>query len=877
MKSSQLRQAYLDFFKTKEHVRVRSDHLVPQKDPTLLFTTAGMVQFKPLYMGAPMTYSRAVSVQKCLRAGGKDSDLENVGKTLRHHTFFEMLGNFSFGDYFKREAITWAWDFINNTLELPTDKLWVSVYKDDEESAKLWLDTIGFPKEHLVYLGDADNFWGPAGGSGACGPCSELHIDLGPERDPSVQEGDLENGGERYFEFWNLVFPQYNQLKDGSREALERRGIDTGMGLERLTFIMQYLNGTAQSNYETDLFAPIIEKVSAMSGVAYHKDAATDYAMHVIADHIRALTFTFAENLIPSNEGRGYVLRRILRRAYRFGSTLQLKEPFLYTLVPTVVSIMGEVYPEIKEAQAHVQNLIQVEEESFQKTLQSCEVFLEDILSASVAHKQISGRHIFKLYDTYGLPLDMLADIAEERGYTIDQAGFDVLMQEQKERARQGWSGGDKASMLDQFNEILTEHGETRFLGYQSMQANAQVLAVIEDSEAEQSYVITDQTPFYAESGGQSGDHGRLVSASSNYAIVDTQQFVAGLSVHVFQGILKDVAVGDTVSLGVDSERRRRLSNNHTVTHILQSVLKQELGNDIRQAGSLVEEDYLRFDFSYFEAIPEEALRCIEDRVNQYIWSNATVAVDQKTLDQAKEEGALSFFDEKYGDTVRMISVGDFSKELCGGTHVPQTGQIGFFKITNESSVAAGTRRITALTGEAAMRKVYCQENVVAGLKKQLKASEDELFERVAQLQKNLKDADKRLQQAAKNAVLSELDDLETDVFQHQDASVWSKLLTVSDGSVLKDIHDCVRHKQEDWILILAANVDGKGQFVVSVPKERTKQGWHAGHIVKALATRAGGGGGGRPDLAQAGCKDASSLPDIMKDLASLLSEVVSA
>ncbi|OED37624.1 alanine--tRNA ligase [PVC group bacterium (ex Bugula neritina AB1)] len=876
MKSFDLRKLYVNFFKEKGHTHVASDHLVPHKDPTLLFTTAGMVPFKPLYMGAPTDYTRAVSIQKCLRAGGKGGDLELVGKTLRHHTFFEMLGNFSFGDYFKEEAICWAWDFFTSVLNLPVDKLWVSVYKDDEESAKIWINKVGFPKERICYLGDADNFWGPAGQSGACGPCSEIHIDLGEKRDPSVKEGDLENGGERYLELWNLVFPQFDQLENGDRQPLPCPGIDTGMGLERLTFVMQHLEKGIQNNYQTDLFEPLIEELSRLSGINYSHKVETDNFMHAIVDHVRALTFCLAEDLMPSNEGRGYVLRRILRRAYRFGEKINLREPFLHQLVPCVVDIMKGAYPDLIDVQKRVEDIILLEEQGFQKTLDQCGAFLEDIFKKNEDTRRLSGPVIFKLYDTYGFPIDMLSDIALEKDFSLDLDSFKSLMNDQKKRARQGWTGEKKADILKKMSEVFSDHGETIFLGYENLEAEAKVLAVIKDLSEKQTYIVTDETPFYAESGGQAGDKGFVTFNGNKYEVCDTKQIVEGISSHICSEEI-DIPEGSIVTLEIDKKRRLKLMNNHTATHLLQSALKKELGEDIRQAGSLVEEHHLRFDFNYMGSIPIDVLRVIEKKVNNIIWSNIAVGTQKTSLSEAKKEGALSFFNEKYGDLVRVVSVADFSKELCGGTHVLSTGDIGFFKILSESSVAAGIRRITAVTGEDAMSKFYEYEKQVLDLKHLLKVEPSRIFETVGDLQKKLKDSESALKKMSLQKVLSDVRPLEDDVFSYKEMSVWAKVIDLQDKDALKSFHDAIRARKPEWVLLIFANVKGKAQIIVSVPENGVKLGWHAGRIVKALAKHAGGGGGGKPNVAQAGCKDVKYFPTLLKDFKTITLEAFSA
>jgi alanyl-tRNA synthetase len=872
MKSTEIRKAFVDFFEKKGHTFVKSDNLVPQKDPSLLFTTAGMVQFKPLWIGAPLSYSKAVSVQKCLRAGGKGSDLENVGRTLRHHTFFEMLGNFSFGDYFKKEAIEFAWEFLTDVLKMDTDNLWISVYKDDDEAFDIWNKVIGFPKERIVRLGDKDNFWGPAGPTGACGPSSEIHIDLGEEKGCGEPGCGVGCDCERYLEFWNIVFPQYDQQEDGTRIDLNRRGIDTGMGLERLCYILQGVN----SNYETDLFKPIIEALSKITNTDYNENNC--HCFHVVADHIRALTFTFSENILPSNEGRGYVLRRILRRAYRFGKKLGINEPFLYKLVPVVVDVMREAYPELLESREHVTNVVKIEEENFEKTLNACEIMLEEIIQASKKDKIIKGADIFKLYDTYGLHLEMIEDIADEQGISLETEVFNGLMAEQKERARGSWQGGKDAMNFEIFNKILSEYGKTEFTGYEKIKDTAKVIVIIKDDkitdkadEGEEVYIVCNKTPFYAESGGQVGDVGNINNDSCNVEVTDTIKVIPEIIAHkvkVNKGFIK---TGDIVELTVDKDIRKDIARNHTATHILHNVLREVLGDSVKQAGSYVANDRARFDFTYASAISKQVLDKIESLVNEKILENSEISTEDKSMKEAVDSGAMALFGEKYDDRVRVVCLGEYSKELCGGIHSNRTGDIGIFKIIAQSSVAAGIRRIEAVTGKYAYKYFKAKEEIINELTETLKSSEDRLLDKISGIILELKEKETYINKIKKQDSLGQIDSIINKAVEKNGIRIIAEKTEIDDVSIIKTIVDKIRNDNDDIIIVLASEISGKAVFVAGVSKVLIEKGYKAGDIVAKVSKIAGGGGGGRPDFAQAGGKDISKIEEALEAVVNLV------
>jgi len=849
--SAQLRQAFLDFFKEQGHEIVPSSSLVPGNDPTLLFTNAGMVQFKDVFLGLDKrNYVRATSSQRCVRAGGKHNDLENVGYTARHHTFFEMLGNFSFGDYFKRDAINYAWTFLTEVLQLPKEKLWVTIYDTDDEAADIWLNEIGINKNCFTRIGDkkggkkneSDNFWS-MGDIGPCGPCTEIFYDHGEEI-AGGPPGTPEEDGDRYIEIWNLVFMQYDRDKDGNLNPLPKPSVDTGMGLERLAAIMQ--NG--HSNYDIDLFQNLITAVAKETNC---KDKENN-SLKVIADHIRSCSFLIVDGVMPSNEGRGYVLRRIIRRALRHGNNLGQKDAFFYKLVKPLVKEMGAAYPELKEAQAKVEKTLRQEEERFAETLEKGLAILEQDIN-EMTGTVISGEVVFKLYDTYGFPADLTNDIARERNLTLDMAGFDKAMEEQRERARAASTFGGH------YEEALDIKGETDFTGYEHLEGQSKVTAIYVDGKEvkqieknQSAMLVLEQTPFYAESGGQIGDTGLLTSGTTEFAVKDTKKQGGSVFGHygeVLQGALK---VGDIVYSQVDSERRQAIIANHSATHLLHAALRNVLGEHVSQKGSQVLAERLRFDFSQPEPITAEQIKEVEHLVNQHIRLNHLVDTSIMTPDEAKASGAMALFGEKYGDEVRVLSMSEFSVELCGGTHVSRTGDIGLFKITSESGVAAGVRRIEAVTAESALNWVDKDENQLAEIMALLKGNRDDISSRVNQLMDKNRGLEKELAQLKGKLASSQGSDLSSQAVDVNGIKVLAANLEGADVKTLRETLDQLKNKLGTSAIVLAAVSGKKISLVAGVSKDAIDK-IKAGDLVNSVASQVGGKGGGRPDMAQAG------------------------
>ena len=859
--SAELRKAFLDYFVSQGHTCVDSSPLVPANDPTLLFTNAGMVQFKDVFLGRDKRpYSRACSSQRCVRAGGKHNDLENVGYTARHHTFFEMLGNFSFGDYFKREAIQFAWEFLTRVLQLPPDRLWVTVYADDDEAANIWLQEVGVDPQRFSRIGDkpggrsyeSDNFWA-MGDTGPCGPCSEIFYDHGPDiwgGPPGTPEED----GDRYIEIWNLVFMEYNRDADGELHALPHPSVDTGMGLERLAAVMQGVH----SNYEIDLFQALIKAAAEATGTGDLESK----SLRVIADHIRSCAFLITDGVLPSNEGRGYVLRRIIRRAIRHGYQLGCSQPFFYRLVDALDREMGEAYPELTRAREQVAKVLKLEEQRFAETIEQGMKILDEAI-AGLDGATIPGELVFKLYDTYGFPADLTADIGRERDLGVDMVGFEREMKQQRERARAASHFSMDLSLTADFE------GETGFTGYEHLQDEAMVLALFRGGESvqslqagEQGSVILDLTPFYAESGGQVGDAGRLTGAANRavFEVLDTQKQGAGLIAHIGsmgEGIL---SVGDPVRAEVNAEKRRSTALNHSATHLLHAALRQVLGDHVQQKGSLVNAERLRFDFSHFEAIPREQLLEIERLVNQEIRGNHEVETRIMSLDDAKAAGAMALFGEKYGDQVRVLRMGDFSTELCGGTHVRAVGDIGLFKIISEGGVAAGVRRIEAITGEAALRWVEDEEAQLLQIAQLVKSSREDLESKVIQLVERARRLEKDLDQLKGKLASATGSDLASAAVDVSGAKVLAAELEGADPKTLRETMDQLKNKLQSAVILLTTVSGGKVSLVAGVTKDLTDRA-KAGDLVKAAAEKVGGRGGGRPDMAQAGGTDPSGLP----------------
>ena len=840
--SAELRQAFLDYFKANDHEVVASASLVPVDDPTLLFVNAGMVPFKEVFLGNEKRgYVRATSSQRCVRAGGKHNDLENVGYTARHHTFFEMLGNFSFGDYFKREAIGYAWDFLTNILQLPAEKLWVTVFDEDEETADIWLNEIKVDPNRFSRIGARDNFWS-MGDTGPCGPCSEIFYDHGADV-PGGPPGSPEEDGDRYVEIWNLVFMQYDRDKQGVLQPLPKPSVDTGMGLERLAAVMQGVH----SNYDIDLFQQLIKSAAAITATA---DLA-DNSLRVIADHIRSCSFLIVDGVLPSNEGRGYVLRRIIRRAVRHGYQLGVKQLFFYRLVATLVAEMGSAFPELLQQQAHVERILKLEEERFAETLEQGMRILEEDLEA-MQGTEIAGETVFKLYDTYGFPIDLTADIARERGLDIDHEGFEQAMNEQRTRARAAsqFAAGHAGE--------LQVDGETVFTGYEKLADESHVLALFHEGAAvdrlatgQSGIVVLDRTPLYAESGGQVGDRGRFETASARFEVQDTQKQGAAIT-HigtVTEGVL---SVGDSANVYVDCERRQAVILNHSGTHLLHAALRHVLGDHVQQKGSLVNAERLRFDFAHYEPVTPEQLSEIEDLVNAQIRSNAMAETRVMSMDAAVESGAMALFGEKYGDEVRVLSIGDFSVELCGGTHVNNAGDIGLLKIVSETGIASGVRRIEAVTGATALQWVTENEKRLQRIAEMLKGSREDAEEKVAQLQDRHRLLEKELQQLKGKLASNQGSDLASQAVEINGIKVLAARMDGADSKVLRETLDQLKNKLGSAAVVLAAVKGNKITLVAGVTSDQTGS-IKAGELVNQVAQQVGGKGGGRPDMAQAG------------------------
>ncbi|TDV30274.1 alanine--tRNA ligase [Stenotrophomonas sp. CC22-02] len=859
--TSQIRSDFLEFFKGKGHTIVPSAPLVPGNDPTLLFTNSGMVQFKDVFLGAEKrSYVRAADVQRCLRAGGKHNDLDQVGYTARHHTFFEMLGNWSFGDYFKKDAIAWAWELLTQVWKLPAERLLVTVYQTDDEAYALWRDMVGVPEERIVRIGDnkgapfaSDNFWQMAD-TGPCGPCTEIFYDHG-DHIAGGPPGSPDEDGDRFIEIWNLVFMQFDRQPDGTLVPLPAPCVDTGMGLERLAAILQHVH----TNYEIDLFQALIRKASELTGTADLENK----SLRVIADHIRACSFLIVDGVLPSNEGRGYVLRRIIRRALRHGWMLGVRQPFFSKLVPTLVEQMGEAYPELPAAVDTVTRALQAEEERFAETLDAGMKIFEDV-AARASNGVIPGVDAFRLYDTYGFPLDLTQDIARERDLTVDIAGFDAAMEQQRETARAAGKFGGGVTLPA---ELVATLSPTRFLGYDRLQADGlTVLAVLKDGRPVQSadagdavIVITDQTPFYAESGGQVGDTGVLTGNGVCLAVEDTQKFAGQFHGHV--GTLSEggLKVGDVLSGQVDGERRGATILNHSATHLLHAALREVLGTHVQQKGSLVAPDRLRFDFSHFQPISAEELAVIERKVNQQVRANNAAEVHTMAMQEALDFGAMALFGEKYGEHVRVLKMGDYSTELCGGTHVNRTGDIGLFKITSEGGVSAGVRRIEAVTGQGALDYVDAEEARLAEAAELLGGSAGDVVEKIRALGQRQKQLERELEAVKAKVAAGATADLSGQAVEVAGVKVLAARLEGFDAKALRDAMDRLKQQLGDAVIVLAGAQDGKAALVAGVNGSATGK-VKAGELLSHIAGQIGGKGGGRPDLAQGGGEDGPAL-----------------
>ena len=862
--SAELRTAFLEFFEAHDHEVVASSSLVPVNDPTLLFVNAGMVQFKDVFLGKEQRgYVRAASSQRCVRAGGKHNDLENVGYTARHHTFFEMLGNFSFGDYFKRDAIAYAWEFLTGVLEIPPERLWVTVFEDDDEAAAIWLEEIKVDPARFSRIGAKDNFWS-MGETGPCGPCTEIFYDHGPEV-PGGPPGTPDEDADRFVEIWNLVFMQYDRDAEGTLHPLPRPSVDTGMGLERLAAVMQGVH----SNYQIDLFRNLVSSAAAITGTS---DLANN-SLNVIADHIRSCAFLVVDGVLPSNEGRGYVLRRIIRRAVRHGYRLGAEQPFFYRLVAPLVADMGAAYPELKDNQAHVERILRLEEERFAETLEQGMRILEDDLAAMTG-TLIPGETVFRLYDTYGFPVDLTADIARERGLSLDSEGFERAMQAQRERARAASHfEADHAAGLD-------IEGSTEFCGYEQLVDESVVTALFRDgarvdrlAAGETGMVVLERTPFYAESGGQVGDRGWLETATARFVVNDTRK-QGGVFAHV--GTLESGSLqqGETVEARVDAARRQATVLNHSGTHLLHAALRTVLGDHVQQKGSLVEPERLRFDFTHYEPVTPAQLEQIETLVNAQVRANALAETRVMSVDDALSSGAMALFGEKYGDQVRVLSIGEFSVELCGGTHVRHAGDIGLLKITGESGIAAGVRRIEAVTGERALQWVSSNEKSLQRIAELVKGGRDDIDEKVAQLLEKNRRLEKELQQLKGRLASSQGSDLAAQAVEVNGIKVLAARLDGADSKALRETLDQLKNKLGSAAVVLGTVDGGKVSIVAGVTRDQTDR-IKAGELVNAVASQVGGKGGGRPDMAQAGGNQPEHLDAALQSVVGWVQERV--
>ena len=855
MNSTDIRNSFIKYFEDIDHKVVRSSSVVPHDDPTLLFTNAGMNQFKPIFLGQAKPKSiRAVNSQKCIRVSGKHNDLEEVGVDTFHHTFFEMLGNWSFGDYYKKEAIKWAWELLTEVWKLDKERLWATVYKDDDEAYNLWMDITDIPDERILRCGKKDNFW-EMGETGPCGPCSEIHYFVGD--DLKKQDSSGVNKSEQYWELWNLVFIQNNRNKNGSLEDLPDKHVDTGAGLERIAAVLQGKN----SNYDTDLFLPIIRRIETLSNTSYEKNP---IPFRVIADHIRMLCFSIADGALPSNEGRGYVLRRILRRGARFGRTLGLYDPFLYKLVETVGGIMGSIFPEVVEKKAHLEKVIEAEESSFNHTLDRGINHFEKIV-AKLEGSEISGSDAFKLYDTYGFPLDLTQLMARERHLAVDEKGFISAMDDQKKRAK---DSGNFKTETDKTEWIIVSKGDdSEFLGYETIECEAEIrqYSILED----QIFVVLNQTPFYAESGGQIGDQGSITGDGISLHVLDVKKDNDSF-IHICTGSMEGKGM---VQCRVDEPRRQSIRKNHTATHLMHKALKKVLGEHVNQAGSLVHPDYLRFDLTHFEKISTDQIIQIETIVNKQILLNSNLEVSVKSFDEAKSEGAEAIFGEKYGEKVRVVKVGEFSMELCGGTHVDRAGDIGSFKITEESSLSSGVRRIVAITGKKSVEKMQENSFILQELQEILKTPPNDITERVENLLNEKKDLEKQLKH---HFLQSNQDlDLSKEIESIGDYQILLKQVNTNSMDQLKGLGDKLFQHLSSGVGILFSEVEGKPSAVIIVSKDLIDKGVTAENLAKIIGGFMGGGGGGKHHLATAGGKDIKSLKLVMEKTHELITDVL--
>lgn len=873
--SDELRYLFLNYFEKKGHRVVPSSPLIPMNDPTLLFTNAGMVQFKSVFLGEEERgYKRAVSIQKCLRAGGKHNDLENVGRTTRHHTFFEMLGNFSFGDYFKELAIEFAWEFLIDVARLPTERLWVSIFKDDDDSFEIWCQKIGLPEERIVRLGESDNFW-QMGDTGPCGPCSEIIIDQGEEVGCGKETCGVGCDCDRYLEIWNLVFMQFNRDTAGNLTPLPAPSIDTGMGLERLASVVQ----GKSSNFHSDLFSPIISDITKITGVEYSKERGMDTSINVIADHIRAITFLSSEGVVPSNEGRGYVLRRIIRRASRHGKIIGMKEPFLYRLIGSVVDCMRSAYPGLLQSTGYIEKITKIEEERFLGTLNSGLLLLTEVMTKTEAKglKKISGRDIFKLYDTFGFPVDLASEIASEHGFKIDEEGFKEALEEQRRRAKVSWVILPASDVKEIYKSISHK---SIFVGYEITEVESKIVAIIKggsttDSavETDEIEIVLDKTPFYAESGGQVGDLGYLSTNHCLIEIHDTIKPLNDLYIHKARVVSGKIKSGEQVHARVSTEHREATARNHTATHLLHAALKEILGDHIKQAGSLVSPERLRFDFTHFNPLSINELDKIEDLVNRKVRENIPVTTEVMTIEDAISTGAIALFGEKYGDVVRVVGIDTFSKELCGGTHISHTGEIGIFKIIHEGGIAAGVRRIEALTGESAYNAFKEQERELIEIAKTLKTTDLKVYAKVEKLlsaNKELQHEVETLKERFSSIQAAEMSKKYREVCGVKVLAVRVDNLKVAD---MRSLGDSLRERLKSGILVIGSRTDNMVSWIAMVTKDLSDR-FNAGEIIKEIAAITEGTGGGRAEIAHGGGRSIEKVNEALESVYSIVEKM---
>ncbi|TAL24653.1 MAG: alanine--tRNA ligase [Nitrospirae bacterium] len=876
MKSKEIRRAFLDYFLSKGHERIKSFSLIPRNDPTLLFTNAGMVQFKAIFLGEEKrTYTRAVSCQKCLRAGGKHNDLENVGHTARHHTFFEMLGNFSFGDYFKKDAILFAWELLTEIYKLPKDRLWVSVYEKDDEAERLWLELTGLPSDRIVRLGAKDNFW-QMGDTGPCGPCSEIIIDQGENVGCGKAECKVGCDCDRFLELWNLVFMQFNRDGSGNLTPLPKPSIDTGMGLERISAVLQ----GKLNNFDTDLFSSVISETESLSGRKYGRNESDDASIRVIADHIRAIAFLISDGLMPSNDGRGYVLRRILRRASRHAKMLGIGEPVLYKLIEPVAEFMGEIYPELIDEKERASKVLRFEEERFSRTLEQGMRIMDEVIADAkkAGLKSVPGDEIFRLYDTFGFPVDLARDIASDNHLVLDDEGFHKEMEMQRERARAAWVGEEEA-VSSIYRELLSEIGKTEFIGYESFHSASVVKAILKEGKiikealrGEVVEIFLDKTPFYGESGGQVGDTGEITSDGLRALVTDTKKAIEGLHSHIIKIKEGKLKVWDKVNCTVDVQKRKAVMRNHTATHLLQTSLRNIVGEHVKQAGSLVAPDRLRFDFTHFFSLSAAEIEEIEDVVNQQILENIGVEITVMDIKEAIASGAMALFGEKYGETVRVVKVPGFSSELCGGTHCKATGDIGPFVILSEGSVASGIRRIEALTGAAAFGHLREKENELRRISDMLKT--DKPSERIEKLITDLKDLEREVERLKGKAASESSASL---IDKARDINGIKVISCRVDGLEKKDLRvlaDNLKEKLGSGVVVLASVSNGEAAILSMVTNDLTNK-IKAGEILKEVAQLAGGRGGGKPEMAEGGTKDIEKLDKALEAVYDIIKQQV--